>query len=86
MTMPKHYDFVVRKPYKAAARIEELEARIENLFAEYSEKAQLASKLEAQLYDAYGLGIADGLAMERYPLGFGEKTKEEALAALEAQK
>ena len=44
------------------------------------------AELEAQLYDAYGLGIDDGLAMERDPLGLGGKTKQEVLAALEVEK
>ena len=39
-------------------------------------------QLESKLYDAYGLGIDDGIDMETHPHGLGGKTRREVLAAL----
>lgn len=50
---------------------------------------EMVAKLQAQVaaltevvYDAYGLGMGDGIEMANHPLGLGGKTKPEVMAAL----
>ena len=49
---------------------------------EAREAAKRIQQLESKLYDAYGLGIDDGIDMETRPHGLGGKTRREVLAAL----
>lgn len=47
--MPKHYEFVVKKPHKAAARIAELEAENKHLNTEINTKAEWNMRYFEQL-------------------------------------
>ena len=48
MPMPKYYDFVVRKPYKAAERLEKLEEEVVCLRYERAKAGKRAMKAEEQ--------------------------------------
>lgn len=41
--------------------------------------------LEKVKYEAYGIGVDDGIAMAEHPLGLGRKTLHELINALEKQ-
>lgn len=59
--------------------------KIRFLLDKWAELEQQLEALNRKIYDAYGLGLDDGIEMEQHPLGLGGKSYDAVLSALKEQ-